>query len=425
MSTATHVTMFEAMARRRGQRKGNLIDRGGSWLLRYWVDQPEIDEATGRAKRERVTVTIGSSAGQNAIGKREARRIAWEEWLSKLDVAHTRPSSAKTFLEFVNLRYRPDVIENLKPATQAFSESILRRHVIPMLGATPLREISPAHVQAVINAKRKQNLSVQTLTHIRNRIGGVLRHAKSHGWFFGEIPTTAVRMPEMQREEMQSLSWEQVCELSLVLPEPCATLILFLTLTGLRIGEAMGLRWGRLNLSDTSVNRGGEALPPFSLLVRENYVMGRYQTLKTGTSYRAVPIPEWFVPRMTALIGGRTVAEGTEPVFANLGGTVPMDQHNLAARVLKPASRKLKLGWVSWHVFRHTHNTMTEPLLTVAERMKIMGHSSAAVNMGYTHPEMESVRTKMAPAFNQKWLNKVDSGQQLDREAQDHSVIVH
>src|SRR6185295_8654355 len=139
----------------------------------------------------RVTLTVAASKGPNAVGVREARRIAWDEYLSKLDEAHTRPSSAKTFLEFVNLRYRPDVIATQKRSTQAFSESILRRHIIPMLGKVPLRDLNPGHVQEIINAKRIQNLSPQTLTHIRNRISAVLRHAKAHRWFFGELPTTA------------------------------------------------------------------------------------------------------------------------------------------------------------------------------------------------------------------------------------------
>src|SRR5579863_8047652 len=103
------VTMFENMARRRGQRTGTLINRSGSWLLRYYVDGTEIDLKTGKLKRDRITVTIADSRGPKAVCKREAKRIAWDESLSKLDQAHTRPSSAKCFLDFVNLRYRPDV----------------------------------------------------------------------------------------------------------------------------------------------------------------------------------------------------------------------------------------------------------------------------------------------------------------------------
>jgi len=397
--------MFTKMARRRSQRSGELIPRGPSWLLRYYVDGTEFDPKTGKLKRERVTVTLAPRTGPGAVGIRQARRIAWDEWLSKLDQAHTRPSSAKTFGEFVNQRYRPDVIAYLKPSTRAFAESILRRHVIPLLGTTPLREITPASIQAVVNSKK--SLSPQTLTHIRNRIGAVLRHAKAHGWFFGEIPTTAVRLPEMQRKERRALTWTQVCELSRILPEPCATLVIFLALSGLRIGEAMGLRWKRLNLSHEAQIVDTEIIPPMSLLVRENYVMGRYGTLKTPTSRRTVPIPEWFAPRLAALVGPNFTPNITAvPVFANLSGSAPIDQHNLAARVLKPAARALGMPWISYHCLRHTYSTLAEQAkFSTTERMKIMGHASSTVNMGYTHPELDLMRDRIELMVDSKLLN--------------------
>jgi integrase len=394
--------MFEQMGKRRGQRTGELMNRAGSWLLRYYVDGTEIDPKTNKLKRERVTVKIADSEGPNAVGIRQARRIAWEEKLSTLDQAHTRPSSAKTFLEFVNQRYRPDVIAYLKPSTRAFAESILGRHVLPLLGSTPLREITPAHIQAIVNSKK--SLSPQTLTHIRNRIGAVLRHAKAHQWFFGEIPTQAVRLPEMQRKERRALTWAQVCELATALPEPAATLVIFLALSGLRIGEAMGLRWSRLNLTAELRIVDGQAIPPMSLLVRENYVMGRYQSLKTGTSYRTVPIPEWFAGRLLKLLSSNVSTEA--PVFANSTKLIPLDQHNLAARVLKPAARALGMPWASWHCFRHSYNSlMDQAKMTQTERMKLMGHASAAVNLGYSHLEMDHLRPRIEAMVDPKKLN--------------------
>ena len=404
--TQHEYSIFEPMGRRRSQRKGHLFERSGSWLLRYWVDSPEIYAETGRAKRDRVTITI---ADARKVGIREARRIAWDEYLSKVDEAHTRPSSAKTFLEFVNLRYRPDVIQSQKRSTQAFSESILRRHVIPMLGKVSLRDISPAHVQNVINAKRLQNLSPQTLTHIRNRISAVLQHAKAHRWFFGELPTTAVRVPEMVRKERKALNWSEVCTLANALTEPCATLVVFLAQTGLRIGEAMGLRWSRLNLTLEHIQAGGETIPPLSLLVRENYVMGQYQTLKTNSSYRTVLIPAWLSIRLSGLSENAKICpipKGSGPVFANASGLAPICQHNLARRVMKPVAKSLGMDWVSWHTFRHSHATMTDKAgFTMAERMKLLRHSSAAVTMGYSHTELEMIRDRVTAMSDPKLLN--------------------
>jgi integrase len=399
-------TIFEKMARTRGQKDGYVFERSGSWLGQYRVDSTEIDEKTGKPKRERVTVTIAASKGPGAVGKREARRIFRDEYLTQVNASNMRPSSAKPLRDFVESRFYPDYLPTLKPSGRTFYRAILGKHVLPILGPVKLREITVERVQALLTLKGK-TLSTQTVVHIRNCLSAVLRFAKSLGWFMGELPTTGVRLPAMKREERKAPTWDQVCSLSQSLSEPCSTLVLFLTITGLRIGEAMGLIWERVNLTSQPKQMGLETLPPFSVAVRENYVNGKYGTLKTQGSVRNVPIPEWFVKQISALASNATSGA---PVFVNATGSGPIDQHNLAARVLKPAAANCGLGkwvekngkrvpesWISWHTFRHAWATMTDSLnLTMAERMKILGHSAAAVTMGYTHPEFEAVRAKLA-----------------------------
>lgn len=411
--TSVTISIFERpdMARKRGQKTGHLKRKSGSWLLRYWVDSAtEIDQKTRRPKRIRLTQKIGTYIGPEAIKKREAARIAWEEILSPLDAAHIRPSSARTFLEFVNVRYRPDVLQTLKPTTQHFAESILRCHVLPVLGSKPLRDILPAHVQDLLNTKRRQGLSTQTLLHIKNRISAVLRHAKSHRWYFGELPTEAARLPQMQREPRLALTWDQVALIANALPEPVSTLVVMLALTGLRIGEAMGLRWRHLNLTESPMLVSGEVIPPMSLLVRENYIASlkkkveRRQTLKTGSSYRTAMIPDWFAPRLLRLAVGSKFVGIEDPVFCARNGR-PLDSHNIAARVMKPVVVALGFPWVSFHVFRHTFATLIHERLTMDERMRMMGHASSKTTMHYTHPEHESTRAKLAGMVNPKMLN--------------------
>lgn len=406
----SNLSIFEQMARKRGQRKGHLFSRSGSWLLRYWVDSPDEFDEEGKPTRERVTVTIALSHGPQSISKREAERIAWDEFLSPLDAANTRPSSGKPFREFLDKRFRPDVIETLKPTGKAFYESILRRHIVPTLGKVKLRDITAERVQALLTAKGRSGLSTQTVVHIRNCISAVLRHAKSMNWFFGELPTSAVRLPQMVREKLRTPTWDQVCMLAAAVPEPVSTLVLFLALTGLRIGEAMGLRVKRLNLSDSDVVVDGEVIPARSVAVRENYVMGRYSTLKTPTSVRNVPIPEWFVPRLAATLLRRdfkvenpSASISDAPVFVNISGTAPVDQHNTAARTLKPAAVKLKIPWISWHRLRHAQASFADAAgISVAERQKILGHASPAMALHYTTPDLDRLRGRMETMVDSK-----------------------
>ena len=425
------LSIFErsTMARRRGQRKGYLFAKSGYWYLQYRVDTTEIDLATGKPKRERMTVPIAFSSGPESVGKREAQRIAWEEYLSKLDASSIRPSSMRTLAEFVEQRFKPDVVANLKPNGRDHYEFILRRHVLPSLGATKLREIGAAHCQTVINKALQQGLSSQTALHIKNCLSAILRHAKAMQWFAGELPTEYVRIPELKRKEKKALHWDQVCAISKASPEPLATLVPFLALTGLRIGEAMGLRWKWLNLTEEPRIVGAEVIPPMCVAVRENFVKGQYQSLKSSKSSRNIPIPAWFAPRLLEWFAAAQWRNPDDPVFAAECGR-PLDAHNEQARRLKPAAAACGLGtpavkgqrakkgrdrvkkrgaksWVSWHAFRHTNATLASVGgLSVSEQQRILGHSSAAMTLHYTHAELEQLRERWEKlADGRKLLN--------------------
>lgn len=69
------------MGRRRGQRKGHLTERSGSWLLRWREDSRDI---TGRPIRQQVSMIIGKTTGPDKMSRRQAEREAWDRVLSKL-----------------------------------------------------------------------------------------------------------------------------------------------------------------------------------------------------------------------------------------------------------------------------------------------------------------------------------------------------
>ena len=87
------------MARRRLQQKGDLYRSGGYWMLRWHEDQIN---AKGESKRGwSRSVCIGPSDGPGAFTEKEARRLAWENHLSRLDHNNRTPQSILTVREFV------------------------------------------------------------------------------------------------------------------------------------------------------------------------------------------------------------------------------------------------------------------------------------------------------------------------------------
>jgi integrase len=265
-----------------------------------------------------------------------------------------------------------------------------------------------AHVTVTMSAARVAGKSSQTVKHIKNVIGAVLRHAKTLRWLTGDLATEGMRKLSVTHKERQALTWPQVVLLSQQLADPIGLLVLFLAVTGLRIGEATGLRWKYLNLESDPVLVGAEYIAARSLAVKEAYVRGRFQSPKSAKSTRYIPIPGWLAEMLSA---HRIKAEffgSDDPVFACSNGR-PLDQHNIAKRHLKRAAVAAGMGrevvvdgekhfvsWVSWHSLRHTNASLTDQGgLTATERMRILGHSETAMTMHYSHADMEVVRGKL------------------------------
>jgi integrase len=128
-----------------------------------------------------------------------------------------------------------------------------------------------------------------------------------------------------------------------VLQEPIKTLAITVPMAGLRIDEALALRWRNLDCEKNVIQ------------VRQA-VYERHP--KSKSSIRDIPMG----PSPQRLLSeSRKAAPADAFVFASRSGT-PLDRHNLLARVLKPACRQAGLPAISWHSLRHTHATLLSDL---------------------------------------------------------------
>jgi integrase len=179
------------------------------------------------------------------------------------------------------------------------------------------------------------------------------------------------------------------------------TLVLVLLGTGLRIGEAAGLRRGRVHLLRRP--------PVLEVAEAVQEVEGRliWGPPKSKASLRTVPLPAVVAQALAAYLP--TGGDPTDPVFAGpRGGLLSRTRFN--ARVWKPALERAGLKDVHVHDCRHTYISVLEnagiPRVVVAA---LAGHASGGGITGrYAHAMDRTVMD--AVGVMDEWLRGVLGG---------------
>ena len=145
-----------------------------------------------------------------------------------------------------------------------------------------------------------------------------------------------------------------------------------LAITGLRIGEAIAIRWADFERDVLKVSR--------------RIYEGKEGTTKTEGSERSLPIPRLLLERMRAL-------RGDGWVFRSREGT-PVNPGNALKRYIRPAASELGIAIGGWYDFRHT---LTTGLLRSGVDPKvvseILGRSDVKITLDiYDHPNIENFR---------------------------------
>lgn len=369
------------MSRWRLQKHGDLYEQGGFWKLRWQEDQLKPDGSVKRGWSK--PVWIGPAQGQGRLTKKEAQRIAWDNFLSKIDQNNKVPMSVATLGDFVERRFQPEHIDMKKFSGQQFYRHMLA-HVIPSLGDIRLRDVRQDDVQRLVSSVLRSGLSVQTAKHVKNVVSAIFRHAEAVGWFTGTNPAKHVKLPEMVRKVTHATSWEQNEEIIKALKSPYSEMVFTSVMTSMNVAEICGLIWKWLNLTDGWVIVDGEAIKPWHAGIRQQWYRGHYGSLKAGSRRRDVFIPPSLAQALLCLKQRPLWTGPEDPVFASREGT-PVDAHNVAKRYLKPLGKRLGMPWLSWHCLRRSFATATDRFgLTHGERRAMMGHSSDSMTNLYT-----------------------------------------
>jgi integrase len=338
------------------------------WVARWRQDVIATDGTVQRVLRSEVLGPVSEIAG-----RREAR-VLLNNRLASINSGQRGAEATMTFGIFVAKQFMPDILPTLKYATREIYTFLLRKHILPRFRDHRLCDITRAEIQQYVIEKLKHGYAWETANHLRNLLSKVLGTAV--GWnYLSDNPVHGVKMPERTlKRPHQFLTLDEVRRLLAASDEPVRTILLLGAMTGLRIGEILALRWGRINLAAAT------------LRVEETCYKGHLGTPKTRASRRESPLTPGVVQ---ALHARRLRLIDTSPealVFATRQGR-PLASDNLRKRQLRPACVRAGLAPITWHTLRHTHGTLLHELgtpLKVAQAQ--LGHSRMSTTLDvYTH----------------------------------------
>lgn len=362
------------MARREYQ-KPNVLKSNGPrpyWYVRYRVRVRS--EVTKKFEKKQKWHMLGYC---DNMGKREAERMR-DELIQQVNgqVFHLRDQT--TFREFVEL-YQRDFMPNLGSATQEKYASLIRTHLIPVFGSLALRDITTERLQAFLTEKKAAGLAWWSRSDLRNLLSGIFSVAIKWNYWTKANPVSGTEIGEKEwKRDNRALNDGEMHAIVSALPERSTVRLIVETLvaTGMRISEAVGLRWKGIDLATQFI------------YVRERNYRGSQGIPKSRKSRRDHWIPPELVERYRALKPAGAMPDD----FVFQEGGEAMDERSILRYQLRPVLKSLGLYFegFGWHTFRRTHlTTFSQEGGSAFETRDQAGHSKIETTMTYVKTTQE------------------------------------
>jgi integrase len=142
----------------------------------------------------------------------------------------------------------------LRPSTLSSYRETLRLHVLPTLGRTNLRSLTPTHVRTLLANKAADGLGARSVQIIHSTLRSMLSEAMREELIERNV-VTVVRPPSVERVEVQPWSTEEASRfLAAGADHRLHALFAVGVALGLRKGELLALRWDDVDLEGGVLN---------------------------------------------------------------------------------------------------------------------------------------------------------------------------
>lgn len=128
----------------------------------------------------------------------------------------------------------------------------MRTHLLPAFGKLRLSEVSALQIMELFKEKSAAGLKPKSLLNLYVLLQKMLNLAVALE-LLNSNPIQRVPKPKVERAEKPSLSPAQVKAIAENMPANLKALVVLLYLTGLRIGEALALKWSDVDFDHSKL----------------------------------------------------------------------------------------------------------------------------------------------------------------------------
>ncbi len=354
-------------------------------------------------------ITIGYNEKGNPIRARviKATRAEAADELNKIITKKNLGiplNIGKQTLETFIATWLRDVIKpSSTPKTYRYYEQLTRLYIVPKLGRKNIDAITAQHVQAMLNelaqprtvdGEVRPPLKPHSLNGVRATLRSCLNTARQ--WqLIHNNPVSLVKPPKREYTEPVYLELEEMrALLQKSKGHHLGNLIAIGLFTGVRLGEATGLRWEDVDLEDKSIRIRKQ-------LQFDNGSFVLTQP-KSAAGRRNLPLTDAAVEFLKDQQAQQLLWKGTSKgtfnemnlVFTTPQGK-PLHQKNVDQALKALATQAGIKKTVSFHKLRHTHAThLAAKGVSLALVKDLLGHSQIGVTINqYSHAVPTGLRT--------------------------------
>lgn len=357
-----------------------------------------------------IKVTIGTNKRVAVYGKTEAeaKRKAKEriEESIKFSVENVRKLSVETYMtHWLETVKKPSV----KPASYDRIEQSLRHQIFPEIGYIQLNALTSDDVQKLIN-KIISEKSFSTAKKAYNNLNACFKLAVMRGELLRN-PVDGVVMPSEKKfgsKQVFSYSEDQI---RLIAQETVRTyangkpvyrygqVIILLLNTGMRVGEALYLKWKDVHIDSNNIFVHGNVIEAKTHNdSTKHYQIIEQDTPKSDKSTRYIPLNDNAVNALEAL---RNEIGDNKRVIATKNATIVSSRkiYTTMQRILERCGITDAVDIV--HALRHTFATQLiragVDIKTVSE---ILGHSDVSTTMKFYYHVIEEQKHSAVRKLN-------------------------